>query len=137
MFGNWIPEMVFVIRLLFDLYSAWSDRRRSYGRHHEGSGAARAAMARGEAIFNSRRIDITGVGGLNDELGVAHIAGSCTRCHDTPRAGNHSLPAPLNIGLVDASRRTLDLPLYTLRNRSTGARVRTTDPGRALITGLW
>jgi len=45
--------------------------------------------------------------------------------------------APLNIGLVDASRRTKDMPLYTLRNKTTGATVQVTDPGRALISGKW
>jgi len=44
---------------------------------------------------------------------------------------------PLDIGVADASRRTPDLPLYTLRNKATGEQVRTTDPGRALITGRW
>ena len=29
------------------------------------------------------------------------------------------------------------LPVITLQNNSTGERVRTTDPSRALITGLW
>ena len=43
----------------------------------------------------------------------------------------------LNIGIVDASRRTPDLPLYSLRNRSTGEVVQVTDPGRAMITGKW
>ena len=41
------------------------------------------------------------------------------------------------IGISDASRRTPDMPLYTLRNKATGATVQTTDPGRALITGKW
>jgi cytochrome c peroxidase len=46
--------------------------------------------------------------------------------------------APLNIGLSDASRRTPDMPLYTLRRLSAaGERVQTTDPGRAMITGKW
>ena len=44
---------------------------------------------------------------------------------------------PLNIGVTDASRRTADLPLYTLRHRATGETVRTTDPGRAMVTGKW
>jgi cytochrome c peroxidase len=44
---------------------------------------------------------------------------------------------PLNIGIADASRRTPDMPLYTLRNKTTGAVLKTTDPGRALITGKW
>jgi cytochrome c peroxidase len=65
------------------------------------------------------------------------IVGSCTTCHDTPNGGSHSIVAPLNIGLVDASRRTPDMPLYTLRNKTTGATVQVTDPGRAMIDGKW
>jgi cytochrome c peroxidase len=44
---------------------------------------------------------------------------------------------PLDIGLSDASRRTPDLPLYTLRNKATGETIETTDPGRALVSGRW
>jgi hypothetical protein len=45
---------------------------------------------------------------------------------------------PLNIGIADASRRTPDMPLYTLRhNVAPFEEVQTTDPGRALITGAW
>jgi cytochrome c peroxidase len=29
------------------------------------------------------------------------------------------------------------MPLYTLRNKTTGAVIETTDPGRAMITGKW
>ena len=65
------------------------------------------------------------------------FTGTCTTCHDTPNAGNHSVKAPLNIGLTDASRRTADMPLYTLRSMSTGETVQTTDPGRAMVTGKW
>jgi cytochrome c peroxidase len=99
--------------------------------------ARRESIARGERLFNTREIDITGVSGLNDELGLTHIRGFCTTCHDSPNVGNHSVAAPLNIGIADASRRTPDMPLYTLRNNATGETVQTTDPGRALITGKW
>jgi cytochrome c peroxidase len=51
--------------------------------------------------------------------------------------GNHSVGLPIDIGLTDVSRRTPDMPLYTLRNLTTGERRKTTDPGRALITGKW
>lgn len=51
--------------------------------------------------------------------------------------GNHSIPAPLDIGLTDLCRRTPDMPLYTLRNTATNQTVQTTDPGRALLTGKW
>ena len=99
--------------------------------------AARRAVARGEVLFNSKPIVITGVKGLNDDLGIRSLQGTCTTCHDTPNAGNHSIPAPLDIGIADASRRTPDMPLYTLRNMTTRETIQTTDPDRALVTGKW
>ncbi|HMU63978.1 MAG TPA: hypothetical protein PKD35_04755, partial [Nitrosomonas sp.] len=85
----------------------------------------------------SKPIQITGVSGINDDLGVAVLPGTCTTCHNTPNSGNHSTPMPLNIGIADESRRTPDMPLYTLQNKATGEIVKSTDPGRALITGKW
>lgn len=99
--------------------------------------AARAAVARGEQLFNSKTFTVSGVAGLNDTLNQSSIQATCTLCHDTPNVGNHSAALPLNIGIDAASRRTPDLPLYTLRNKTTGATQQTTDPGRALITGKW
>jgi hypothetical protein len=69
----------------------------------------RAAVARGEAIFNSRAIDITGVAGINDDVsagglvagGMSSLTGTCGTCHDTPNVGNHSFPTPLDIGTGD------------------------------------
>jgi len=102
---------------------------------------ARASIARGEAIFNTRPISIIGVSGLNDDLHLDSIPGTCTTCHDTPNAGNHSVPAPLRIGTSEVDPvGGLDvsgLPVYTLRNLTTGQTVQVTDPGRALITGKW
>ena len=98
---------------------------------------ARLSIARGQALFNTHPIDIAGVSGLNDELSAASIPGTCTTCHDTPNVGNHSVKAPLNLGLTDPERRTADMPLYTLRNVMTGDVKQTTDPGRAMITGKW
>jgi hypothetical protein len=109
------------------LYRAWD------GSRHPG----RAAIAHGAKLFGTKPIAITGVGGLNDALGLAVIPGTCTTCHDTPNVGNHSVALPIDIGLTDASRRTPDLPLYTLKNLRTGAVRKTTDPGRALLTGRW
>ena len=101
----------------------------------------RQAIARGEAIFNTRAFVIDNVSGLNgrleDPLRRPIMAGTCTTCHDTPNAGNHSVPMALNIGVADASRRAADVPLYTIRRRATGETVRLTDPGRAIVTGKW
>jgi hypothetical protein len=120
--------------VVFDLFRSFSNLP-----EYEPGSAARAAIARGEQLFDSKPIDITGVGGLNDDLGVAHIPGTCGTCHDSPNIGNHSLPVPLNIGVSDLTS-PLDvsyLPVITLRNKTTREVVQTTDPGRALISGKW
>lgn len=119
----------------FSLFDRWMKSTHS---EDDTPGDARVAIARGQALFNTRPIVIAGVAGLNDNPAVgASFSGTCTTCHDTPNSGNHSVSAPLNIGLTDASKRTLDLPLYTLRNKSTGDEVMTSDPGRAMISGKW
>jgi cytochrome c peroxidase len=121
---------------VFTLYDAWNTIN---GGGADGSRAeARRTVARGETLFNTKPIRITGVKGLNDDLNVPVLQGTCTTCHDTPSAGDHSIPAPLDIGLTDVSRRTPDLPLYTLRHTAAPFEtIQTTDPGRALITGKW
>ena len=123
-------------------YSGWQRfADRPEGRHRHGRDPARAAVARGETLFNTKPIAIRDVGGLNDDLGLEVIPGTCTSCHDTPNAGNHSVPAPLRIGTADphpvGGLDVSGLPVYTFQNRTTGATVQTTDPGRALITGKW
>jgi cytochrome c peroxidase len=121
---------------VFTLFDAWDTRP------HGGTEGARAAVARGQALFNSKPINITAVSGINDEAAFGSppaVQGTCTTCHNSPNVGDHSVPAPLNIGIASALRRTPDMPLYTLRNTVSPTRetVQTTDPGRALITGKW
>lgn len=83
--------------------------------------AARRAIARGQALFNERRFGIRAM--------------TCTSCHNTPNAGSNSNGLVVELGVSDASRRLPDLPLYTLRCVATGKIMKTTDPGRALVTG--
>jgi len=90
---------------------------------------------RGQEIFNTRTFVVSGVRGVNDVLGKPSITATCTVCHDSPNIGNHSVPLPLDLGLTDESRRTPDMPLYTFRSQVTGEVVKTTDPGKALISG--
>jgi cytochrome c peroxidase len=129
--------------LAMTLYGGWQSYLpdaldRDDGEHRDRNVAvARRAVARGEALFNTKPITISGVKGLNDALQTPLIAGTCTTCHNAPNAGNHSVPLPLDIGIADASRRTPDMPLYTLRHKTTGEQIQSTDPGRALITGQW
>ena len=115
---------------VFTIYDAWAGS----------SKAARAAIARGQKLFNTRTFNISGVSGINDEAAFGNpsvVVGTCTTCHDSPNAGDHSVQAPLDIGLVDEGMRTPDMPLYTFRNKTTGAIRRVTDPGRAMVTGKW
>lgn len=115
---------------IFNLYSAWTDSRSKY----------QASIARGQLVFNSKPITISGVAGINDVSGLpTSFSGTCGTCHDSPNIGNHSVSAPLNVGVSDPLS-PLDvsyLPVFTLVNTATNATVQTTDPGRALITGKW
>ncbi len=131
--GDYRTHAAFTTKV-FDEYDAWATVQGN-GRTEE----ARRAVARGQELFNSKPINITGVKGINDDFGLPLLVGSCTTCHDTPHGGNHSIPAPLDIGLTgdhpEALARTADLPLYTFKRTSDGAIFNTTDPGRGLITG--
>ena len=132
--------------VVFTLYDAWSAL--TGGVRYQ----ARAAVARGQALFNTLPIPIQGVGGINDDFGVPLVMGTCTTCHDSAQAGDHSVPAPLDIGVADPPVSVADggdgahnqfglpvgdMPVYTLVNKTTGEIKVVTDPGRALITGKW
>jgi cytochrome c peroxidase len=131
----------------FKLFGPWKDLSNS-GPYAE----PRKAVARGEALFNTRALSITNVAGLNDALGLPAINGTCTTCHDTPNVGNHSRPLPLDIGvshvaahesdpqvLASLGRLSMpDLPVFqvTCQSGPLAGRVwYTSDPGRALISG--
>jgi cytochrome c peroxidase len=122
---------------IFNVFSAWQGARES----------RRAAIARGQTLFNTKTFTITGVAGLNGNTfsnGVtapATVVSTCGICHDSPNAGNHSVSAPLNIGVADppGGENTLEtsyLPVMTIcQLPSLTNCVKTTDPGRAMVTG--
>src|SRR2546427_5058053 len=95
---------------IFNPFEAWSALP---------STSPRAAVARGQAIFNSKPINITGVAGINDDFsagglvagGIPSLQGTCGTCHDTPNVGNHSFPTPLNIGTGDSGPSNLSANL--------------------------
>jgi hypothetical protein len=133
------PQPIPFTSQIFDLYRPW------LGLHGRGDVAQRESIARGEEVFNNTNINITGVSGLNDDLGVASIAGFCGTCHDTPNVGNHSVKAPLDIGIPDAGANkppVLDisgLPVFTLtctQGPLTGRVYKVSDAGKAMISGL-
>jgi cytochrome c peroxidase len=129
---------------IFDTFDAWA------GLPHADP---RSAVARGQAIFNSKPINITGVAGINDDVsagglvagGLASLPGTCGTCHDTPDVGNHSFPTPLNIGTGDPNPSNSSvnlgglylsyLPKITVCKKGTQTCKTTTDLGQALIDG--
>jgi len=114
---------------VFTLYQQWASSPSPH----------RQSVARGEELFNTLPIPITGVGGINDALGQGVIMGTCTTCHDTPNAGNHSFSVPLAIGTTaypaESALDIAGLPVYTVQCIATGTTVQVTDLGRALISG--
>lgn len=122
---------------VFHLFDAWANSENPH----------RQAIARGQAVFNTKQFTISGVAGLNGATfsnGVTvpqTIVSTCGVCHDTPNVGDHSVAAALNIGVSDApgGGNVLDtsyLPVLTICQKpALTACVTTTDPGRAMITG--
>jgi cytochrome c peroxidase len=125
---------------IFDLYQAWTNINGPGG-----VVASRQAVARGEALFNNTQITITGVAGINDQLGLTTVNGFCGTCHDTPDVGNHSVKLPINIGVANGGSNNnnpgldiADLPVFALScvsGPNVGKTYIVTDPGRALISG--
>lgn len=123
----------------FRLYDTWS--KVPYGRVYQDVQLEadprenrRAAIVRGQVLFDQKPFDITGVAGLNDELNIPRVTGACGTCHNSPNAGNRSTTSTMNTGVGE---NVSYLPRIALRNRATRETAVTTDPGRALITGRW
>jgi len=126
--------------IVFTLFNQlWVDAAKD-----SGTKAARASILRGQTLFNSTPLHINGVDGLPPSISQP-FDGTCGTCHDTFNIGNHSVSAPLHIGVGDqifpsSVTNPLDLsylPQITLQKNDTGQKITTTDPGRALITGKW
>ena len=133
--GN--PNPVPFTSRIFDLYDSWTNLSGSRELR------ARAAVARGQQVFNTAPIAITGVAGLNDVLNAPTISGFCGTCHDSPDVGNHSVKLPIAIGVTDATAGNFgldigDLPVFNIAcvsGPNAGETYAVTDPARALITG--
>ncbi|HXU81517.1 MAG TPA: hypothetical protein VN914_08970 [Polyangia bacterium] len=104
---------------VFSLYDAWSALE-SYDDEE------RRKIADGQRVFNEKTFSLP-----------SGATATCATCHSVPEVGGLSSFRMIDNGVSDPARRAPEVPLYTFRNKTTGDLVRTTDPGRALITGLW
>lgn len=117
---------------VFQLYGAWEALPPTTARN-----IRRASIARGEIIFNNRRITISGVAGLNDATRPT-ITGACSTCHNARNVGGHSVFRPMNIGTASpALAGATELPHLVVERTSTGERATVTDLGVANDTGKW
>jgi hypothetical protein len=118
--------------IVFTTFAAWEAI--------DGSGAqadAQRLVAEGERIFNLRTFSITTVPGLTTDAQPS-VTGTCSFCHNSPQVGSTSTSSFFNLGLSsDTSKAAANLPLYTLKERSSGTEMVVSDPGRALITGVF
>ena len=129
------------------LFTAW----------HNSANAQQASIERGENIFNTAPLQIRNVRGINDNPALgspAVLNGSCSTCHDTPNVGSHSLSLLLDTGATRQTASETDpgilaglaqltapsLPVYQITGckdaNNNPVTYVTSDPGRALITGL-
>jgi cytochrome c peroxidase len=105
--------------------------------HRRRVAAARAAIYRGQQLFNHRQFNITGVNGLNNLLGQGTVAGTCSTCHNSPNVGGHSVVRMFDVGTADQINCGLQLPLVTVQNKTTNETRSVCDLGRANSSHLW
>jgi hypothetical protein len=124
----------------FDLYDAWIDACGD-GPGIKGGcsfqNRKREQIARGQELFNTMQFQVSGVAGLNDDLGVPVLTTTCNGCHRAKNVGSSTSVRFMDIGVAAESNRASFLPLLTVQNRATGEIRKTTDLGRALNTRLW
>ena len=129
------------------LFTAW----------HNSANAQQASIERGENIFNTAPLQIRNVRGINDNPALgspAVLNASCSFCHNTPNVGSHSLSLLMDTGATRQISSETDprilaglvqltapsLPVYTITGCKDAANnpvtYVTSDPGRALTTGL-
>jgi hypothetical protein len=127
-------------RKVFDIYDAWADADAdpSLDGQAKKQAEARAAIYRGQEIFNHREFSVSGVHGLNDVLGQATVAATCSTCHNAPNVGGHSVVRVFDIGTANSDNCiTQDYPLVTFMNTTTNETRQVCDSGRAGFSRRW
>jgi hypothetical protein len=117
---------------------------------------ARQSIARGQAIFNSKRFTIDRVPGFNDIIGIPELpGGTCGTCHNNQNIGNDFFASnPKRLGIGDSTSDALppsdEMPLFSFLcprgtipfvdnpvvvRGVTYDELLTTDPGEGFVTG--
>jgi cytochrome c peroxidase len=135
MLGMNDPATAAFTRKAFDIFDAWEVY--AVNRHNDCQGDARAAIYRGQEIFNFNEFTISGVPGFNDVLGQPSMTGTCSTCHNTPNVGGHSVIRMMDIGTADEPNCYEGLPILAVTNKvDTTLTRRICDMGRG-GNGVW
>jgi cytochrome c peroxidase len=128
-----------VLAIPFTDYDAWVTLNDGMERAKQ-----RESVARGQAVFNTRKFNISNATGFNDVPAVGNnLLGSCSSCHNTPGGSSAFAAKEIDEGTAGTSTAAIsapDLPLLKLTcpngARPFGSDTFTThDLGKALITG--
>ena len=125
-------------RKVFDIFDAWA----VFNTGNSGSGSQsnanrrRAAIYRGQQIFNFHQFPISGVRGINDVFGQQTFMGTCSTCHNVPNVGGHAVFRMFDIGAADEEFCADGIPVLTIQHKVTGETRKVCDLGRG-GNGVW
>jgi cytochrome c peroxidase len=119
---------------VFNIFDAWE----TYAVNRDCEQEAKAAIYRGQEVFNFNEFDISHVPGLTDLSGTdVTIHGTCSTCHNTPNVGGHSVIRMMDIGTADEPNCSEGLPILQVTRISDPTQVRRIcDMGRG-GNGVW
>ena len=122
---------------VFNIFDAWEVFAVN-GRHNDCDQDAKAAIYRGQEIFNFNQFTISGVPGFTDLSGTdVPITGTCSTCHNTPNVGGHSVIRMVDIGTADEPNCSPGLVMMAVTNIANPTMTRRIcDLGRG-TTGVW
>jgi hypothetical protein len=123
-------------RKVFNIYDAWEVFAVN-SPNGDCAQEAKAAIFRGQEVFNFTEFDISGVPGFNDVIGQDPYRGTCSTCHNTPNVGGHSVIRMMDIGTADEPNCSPGLPILQVTNIADPTQVRRIcDMGRG-GNGVW
>jgi hypothetical protein len=122
---------------VFNIFDAWEVFAVN-SRHNDCEEDAKAAIYRGQEVFNFNQFTIGGVPGFTDLSGTdVSIQGTCSTCHNTPNVGGSSVIRMVDIGTADEPNCSPGLPIFAVTRISDPTQTRRIcDLGRG-TTGVW
>jgi cytochrome c peroxidase len=122
---------------VFNIFDAWEVFAVNGGQN-DCEQDAKAAIYRGQEVFNFNQFTISGVPGFTDLSGTdVPIQGTCSTCHNTPNVGGHSVIRMVDIGTADEPNCSPGLPILAVTRKSDTTQTRRIcDMGRG-GNGVW